>query len=155
MGVNSKLFAMDRQLLNVTLEQLGEYSQRQILAVMREEADNIAFQAKQNAPVDEGFLEDAIQVVEDREGINGRVRVSVQVDPDARDDRGESVYDYGVMLNALLAPFGSGAWNLGELSRAKDGGRGVVGGRFIERAVISRQAIIGRKINQIARKIFS
>lgn len=154
MGLSSKNFGMDRQLLNVTLEQLGEYSQRQILQVMRDEAREIADKAKENAPVDEGFLEDAIQVIEDRDGINGRTRISVQVDPDAMDDRGQSIFEYAVLVNALLAPFGSGYWNLGKKSQAKDAGRGVVGGKFIERAVVSRQSIIGRKINEIARRIF-
>lgn len=154
MGINSNLFGADRQLLEVTLKQLGEYSNRQILAVMREEAENIASNAREFAPRDDGYLEQSIQVVEDREGINGRTQVSVQVDPDAKDDRGHSVFEYARQVNDLLEPFGSGAWRLGEESRAKDAGRGIVGGKFIERAVVSRQSIIGRKINQIARKIF-
>lgn len=153
--MNTRLFSLDRQLLEVTLSQLGERSNREILRVMRDEGEEIAKQARENAPVDEGFLEQAIEVVENRDGINGRTTVSVQVDPEAIDDRGESVYEYGVLVNELLAPFGSGLWNLGPESRAKDGGRGVVGGKYIERAVISRQSIIGRRINQIARKIFS
>lgn len=154
MGLNKSLFSIDRQLLEVKLRQLGERSHREILAVMRDEADKIAENAREFAPRDEKYLERAIEVVEDRDGINGRTQVYVQVNPDATDERGVNVFEYARMVNELLEPFGSGAWKLGEESRAKDAGRGIVGGKFIERAVITRQAIIGRKINQIARKIF-
>jgi hypothetical protein len=153
-GLNTNLFVMDRQLMEVALSQIGERSSRDILAVMREEAEEIASNARKFAPVDEGYLQDSIEVVEERSGINGRTVVTVQVDPEAQDDRGMSVYDYGRLVSMLLEPHGSGLWKLGKKSRDKDGGRGVVGGRFIERAVKSRQAIIGRRINEIARRIF-
>lgn len=154
MGLNTNLFVMDRQLMEVALSQLGERSSRDILAVMREESQEIARNAREFAPVDDGYLQEAIEVVEERSGINGRTVITVQVDPEAQDDRGESVYDYGRLVSMLLEPHGSGLWKLGKKSAAKDGGRGVVGGRFIERAVKSRQSIIGRKINEIARRMF-
>lgn len=154
MGINSNLFNIDRQLLELKLEQLGERSSREILVVMREEANEIADLAKQFAPYDDGFLENAIEVVEDRAGINGRVQVYVQVNPTAVDDRGENVAKYAALQHELLAPFGSGFWNLRQGSKDKDAGRRIVGGKFMARAVKARQAIIGQRINQIARKIF-
>lgn len=154
MGLNARSFAIDRALLEIRLSQLGERSSREILAVMRDEAEQIANLARQYAPVDDHFLEQAIEVVEDRGGINTRTQVYVQVNPDAVDERGQSVLQYAALQHELLGPYGAGIWRLGPKSREKDGGTGRVGGKFLERAVNERKRTISYRIEKIARKVF-
>ncbi|MEZ2310749.1 HK97 gp10 family phage protein [Paraburkholderia sp. RCC_158] len=139
------------ELLAIRLNQLGERSSRQILAVMREEADNIVELAKENAPHKDGDLEDAIHAVEDRGGINNRTQITVQVDPAAIDIHGKPVSEYAVIMHEALAPYGTGGYKLDEGSIAKDGGSGKVGGKYMERAMRSRVGEMGKKVKQIVK----
>lgn len=139
------------ELLAVKLNQIGARSSRQILAVMREEADNIVELAKENAPHKDGDLENAIEAVEDRGGINNRIQIAIQVDPTAIDSDGKPVSEYAVIMHEGLAPYGTGAFHLDEGSIAKDGGSGKVGGKFMERAMRSRIGEMGKKVKQIVK----
>jgi hypothetical protein len=140
------------ELLAVKLNRTGDTAARKILAVMREEGDRIVEEARANAPVDDGELEDAIEAVENRSGANGRVVVTVQIDPSAVDNKGVPVIKYARVLHEALAPYGTGAFSLGPASRAKDGGGGKVGGKFMERAMRSRIGEMGKKVKQIVKE---
>jgi hypothetical protein len=139
------------ELLAIRLNQIGERSSRQILGVMREEADNIVELAKENAPHKDGDLENAIQAVEDRSGINNRTQITVQVDPTAIDSDGKPVMEYAVIMHEALAPYGTGGYQLDEGSIAKDAGSGKVGGKYMERAMRSRIGEMGKKVKQIVK----
>ena len=140
------------ELLAIRLNQIGERSSRRILGVMREEADTIVELAKQNAPHKDGDLEDAIQAVEDRSGLNNRTQITVQVDPAAIDSDGKPVSEYAVIMHEALAPYGTGAYQLDEGSIAKDGGSGTVGGKYMERAMRSRIGEMGKRVKQIVKE---
>ncbi|CAG9228860.1 hypothetical protein [Burkholderia vietnamiensis] len=139
----------DPELLAVRLAQLGDRSSRKILGVMRDEAETIATLAKENAPHKDGDLEGAIEVVEDRGGVNNRTQVTIQVNPAATDAHGKRVAEYAAIMHEGLAPYGTGAFQLDEGSIAKDGGSGKVGGKFMERAVRSRLGPMGKKVKAI------
>jgi hypothetical protein len=139
------------ELLAVKLNRLGSEASRKILAAMREEGDNIAAEARANAPHKDGDLEDAIQVVEDRGGANGRVQVTVQVDPSAAGTDGRPVIQYARIMHEALAPYGTGAYQLDAGSLAKDAGSGRVGGKFMERAMRSRIGPLGKKVKKIVK----
>jgi hypothetical protein len=140
------------EMLALKIQRMGDSAARRILGVMREEGDKIAELARENAPVDDGELEEAIQVVENRGGPNGRTVVSVQVDPTATDSKGVPVIQYARIMHEALAPYGTGAFHLGPASRAKDGGGGRVGGKFMERAMRSRIGEMGKKVKQIVKE---
>lgn len=140
------------ELLAIKMNRLGDTAARRILGVMREEGDTIAELARENAPVDDGELEDAIQVVEDRGGVNNRVQVTVQVDPGAIDSKGVPVMSYARVMHEALAPYGTGAFHLGPESQAKDGGSGKVGGKFMERSMRSRIGEMGKRVKQIVKE---
>lgn len=161
MGLDSSRFLMDVQLLQVGLEQIGDRSERMILKALREGANEIRDLAREYAPIDierpgdpGGDLEDAIVVDEDRGGINRRTRVFVHVDPNAYDNRGVQVAIYGMLMHEGLAPYGSGAFELGDRSRRKDGGRGMVGGKFLERAAAEKYDEIKRHVEGVAKGVF-
>lgn len=136
-----------------SIEQVGARAERSVLQVMRTEAEEIARLASDFAPRDDSELDHSIKVGEDRGGINGRTRVFIYIDPEATDNKGASIVEYGLIMHEGLAPFGSGAYNLGEGSVVKDGGSGVVGGKFLERAYRKRRGEIGKKALAAARKV--
>lgn len=123
------------QALMAMLEQVGERAVRGVSDEIKKGAEEIAELAIKYAPVDEGNLEDAIKVEFDRYGINRRIRATVYVDLDVRGADGVPVGRYAMAMHEGLAPYGSGAFNLGAKSRAKDGGTGRVGGKYLERAI--------------------
>lgn len=131
-----------------TIQQVGDRAIKHGIEVMRVEAQEIANLAREYAPVDEGDLERAIQV-SDNEARDDRNRktVSVGVDPTAPGSGGVArALDYAVKLHELQVPFGVGSIGLGPGSQQKDAGRGVVGGKFMERAVLERQKILSEKL---------
>jgi hypothetical protein len=137
----------DVAMLTARISQVGDRSSRRILAVMREEADKMRDLAKQNAPVDDGDLVDAIEVVEERSGKHGRTEITLQIDPEAVDANGtERVADYGLKMELGLAPYGSGAFSLGPKSQEKAAGGAKVGGKFMERAKDARVGEMGKKV---------
>lgn len=146
----------DAELISARIRQVGERALRGGANVLREEAKEIADLARSFAPVDEGNLEDAIEVNphEERDG-NRRVSVEVWVNPDAPGSGGEEfAISYGMRLHEQQEPFGSGAIPLGVKSRIKDVGRGVVGGKFMERAANARRSMLGKKLMKLYRRMF-
>jgi len=117
------------------LENSGSKTNKKALSAMRKGGGKIQDLAQQMAPIDKGNLEDAIITQEDRNGVNGRVRIFIGIDPSHSAGDGKNVGEYGELIHELLYPGGS--WKLGKRSKEKqDANPGVqVGGQFIERAL--------------------
>jgi len=137
--------------LGIRLSQFGPKVVKHVVDVMRDESGIIQELARNNAPVDKGDLEGAIKIDEDRGGINRRVRLLVYVDPDHPDgDRDDSrVGDYMMLMHEGLAPYGSGAYQLGIKSRAKASAGMDVGGKFFERAYLEREPKIASRVHRM------
>jgi hypothetical protein len=125
--------------LGALLQQAGERAVRGVYAQMKNEAEKLAAKARENAPLDDGNLEKAIKVRETGGGRNelgqfAKKSVEVYVDQTQPvDDRpGKTVGDYAWEMHEHLTP--AGPLQLGPKSADKDGGRGVVGGKYLERA---------------------
>ena len=112
------------------------------LKVMQEEAATMRDLARSFAPHLHGHLEHAIRWRTSR--TKKGVEVYVDLNAAAEDDK--TVGDYAIRMHEQLSPFGSGRYRLGPVSRAKDGGRGVVGGKFLDRAITARIGVLGRKM---------
>lgn len=142
--------------LVVRLNQTGERALRGVSAKIREGAKKIQYRAVEYAPVDEGDLESAIKVMTDRGGINSRLQATVYVDGDEEASNGKKVGDYALAVHEGVAPFGSGGWGrLGKRSKIKDGNRGVVGGKFLERAAEELAPEITKDLQEAIRKALS
>jgi hypothetical protein len=130
------------------IRQTGEKASSAALQVMREEGNEIKLLAQEFAPYDEGKLEAAIKVEttdRDSRGRFARKEVKVFVDPNMPGSGGaETVGQYAWYIHENLDPAGS--LHLGERSAIKDGGRGVVGGKFLERAYNQRRSLALRRI---------
>lgn len=127
--------------LTLNISQAGERVVRGISDVMKVEGQRIQTLAIAFAPVDDGFLRDAIRVESDRSGKNGRTVVRVFVDMSAPAANGKTVGDYALLVHEHLTPYGDGAayiqpWGHGGLvpGHARSGG----GGKFLERAIDER-----------------
>jgi len=126
--------------LRALLTQGGERVTKGIVEQMHKEAKAIQKLAQQYAPLDHGNLEKAIKIAALGGGRDGRGRFQrksfeVFLDMNARGYKGEAISTYAYRMHELLLPYGAGGFNLGKKSRDKDAGRGIVGGRFLERAV--------------------
>lgn len=140
--------------LLANLSQTGDRAVRGVSDEIKRGAKKIQDLAREYAPEDEGNLSESIKVEVDRSGINGRVQAFVYVDGDAAAEDG-TVGDYALAVHEGVAPYGSGGHGrIGEKSMAKDAGRGVVGGKFMERAVDQLQVEIAEDLTQAARKVF-
>lgn len=122
------------------LYQTGDRVTRGVVGRMRVEAEAIEKLAREYAPIDHGNLEQAIKIEtlgggRDSRGRFVRKAFEVFIDMSATGHHGEPISKYAYEMHELLLPYGAGGFNLGPLSRQKDGDRGVVGGRFLERAV--------------------
>lgn len=137
-------FSFNTPDLELALTQIGRRAAKGMTDVMHEQAERIAEKAREYAPVDEHDLEKAIKVDRDYQGINRRLRLFVQVDPNAvKESRGVDVMTYALHVHEFMnigggtRPEGYRGGNmlfLGKKSVEKDGGRGIVGGKFLERA---------------------
>jgi hypothetical protein len=137
------------------LRQVGERAVKGVTAVLRQEAQEIERLARSFAPVDDGYLESAITAtrVDSEADSRGRAtrsfwRVWVDLEKAAPGDEknpSKVVGDYFVAMHELLMPYGNGPYNLGPKSQAKDGGSGVVGGKFMERAFADREKQIYKR----------
>ncbi len=139
--------------LEVAIRQTGTKSIKRGLNVMREEGDEIVKLARENAPEDEGDLERAIERDPNEErDENRRAVVSIWVNPEAPGHGGLKVGDYGYLMHEGLAPYGDGTYNPGEGTLAKGP---QAGGKFLERAVMSRRGPLGKKLAAMYRKMFA
>ncbi|WP_323016475.1 HK97 gp10 family phage protein [Castellaniella sp.] len=142
--------------LGIRLSQLGDRVVKHVADVLRDESENIQQLARDNAPVDKGNLEEAIKLEEDRGGINRRLRVTVYVDPDfpapEGSDIGRTVGRYMLMMHEGLAPYGSGAFKLGDKSQAKANAGFNVGGKFFERAYLERKPHIQKRVAAMVKR---
>jgi hypothetical protein len=144
--------------LEVRIKQTGERVVKHGIDAMRDEANKIADLAKEYAPHDEGRLEEAIKVEETKgERIGGkftRAELSVYVDGDMQGSGNMKVGEYAYLMHEGLGPYGDYTYNLGKGSREKDGGRGVVGGKFLERAADERRPSLIKRLDGMFRRFF-
>lgn len=152
----AELVQCDVEELSYLLMQVGERAARGMAAMMRDEAEKIVEKARSNAPVDKHNLEQAIKMREIRGGrdpLSGkfaRARFEIYIDGTIEDNDGKPVSEYAMIMHEELAPYGAGFYNLGPASQAKASSGNDVGGKFLERAVDERRAIIAYKSRQIA-----
>lgn len=104
------------------------------LAGLREAAQIIVEEARANAPIDTGDLENAIVASETRErnslGQFGQVQVQVGVDVSRLNLEAHDGYDYSIKMHE------DPNYNLGPLSQAKqDGSSHTVGYKYLTRAL--------------------
>lgn len=112
--------------------------------VANEELGRLALEmrnrAREMAPVDVGNLEKSIKYAyRGTQGAGGRFvkgggsyEVFIDGSMPVPERDGKTVGDYAWEMHEHLAPFG--AYKLGPKSLQKDDGRGIVGGKFLERA---------------------
>lgn len=140
--------------LLLQLSQTGEKAIRGVSNEIQKGAKKIQYRAIQYAPVDEGNLENAIKTEFDRSGVNGRLQAFVYVDPNEDAGDGRTVGDYALAVHEGVAPFGSGGWGrIGKRSQIKDGGRGEVGGKFLERAAEDMAEEIAQDLQKVIAKV--
>jgi hypothetical protein len=125
------------------LDAVGKDTTKAAQNAMKAGGKDIRDLARDYAPIDDGDLEKAIVTQ-----VDGKT-VFVGIDPRAVDEHGRPVVGYATLMHEYQAigapgplPKASGLYGLGKKSVAKDGGRGIVGGKFLERA-----------FNELARKI--
>lgn len=124
---------------------------KRMLRLMRRGAQEVADRARQYAPVDEGNLEDAIEVAETSERFFGNARqVSlVGVNPEKL---GEGYTKYGYRYDIRMHE--DTTYELGPRSRAKQEATGKkVGSKFLARAYTELEPSIRARAEQIARDI--
>lgn len=143
--------------LAVMLRQIGPKATDGIFEQMKIEARSIQNLARSYAPLDHGNLEDAIKMEvlgggRDARGRFVRKALSVFIDMEARGYAGEPMSQYAYLMHEHLTPYGP--LKLGEKSAAKDGGRGIVGGRFLERASEEVSAGIMSRLIDVAKTYF-
>lgn len=139
--------------LSVLLRQGGPRAVRAAREQMKKEADKIVKLAKDNAPilhhdVIAGGAGTAAEVhAAGFSGSPGPLERSIKREDTYEDNRrlqinvvaGEGLGAYPLMMEEGLAPYGSGAFKLGPLSREKRLAGKDVGGKFMERALGARQ----------------
>ena len=120
-GINSTL---------VKLQRTEKRTHKRLLRHMRNSAKDIRDLAREYAPVDEGNLEEAIEVMESFEGFLGRYRAVtyVGVNPDKL---GEGYQKYGFRYDIRTH---EGSYNLGPRSQAKAASGKKVGPKYLTRA---------------------
>ncbi|CAO3459773.1 hypothetical protein [Azospirillum argentinense] len=128
--------------LGITLRQVGERAVRSARERMKREGETVAELARQYAPVDhEGptrgsppgrELERSIRAEKVIE-TNRRLAIAISAGGTVG---GVDVDAYAALMHEGLAPYGSGAYQPGPLTRAKGG---KAGGKYLERAFTDRQ----------------
>lgn len=139
------------------IEQVGKRAVRGISDAMHYYAEAILRDAIANAPHDTGSLENALEVEYGYGGINGRLQVTIRVNPDApyidtnpdHKASNKTVGDYAELMERHLRPWGRDGedrWRAREGTTSKGP---QAGGRFLARAVRDhKEALLNR-----ARKI--
>ncbi len=141
--------------LKLNLERLADTTGNQLFLAMLEEAEKIRDLAKEFAPVDDYNLVEAIQTDIESRDASGRFKrkeVTVFVDMEKANDDGTKVGDYAMLIHEYLQPYGSGDLNLGKKSQQKDAGRRVVGGKFLERAILERALPMIDRLEAVAQQ---
>lgn len=147
----------DVRRLTARIEQVGERAVKGISDAMRRYAEVIMRDAIANAPRKTGTLESAIRVEFTRKNGNGRLGVTIYVDPTVpysdpdpnHKPTDKVVGDYANLIDRGLSPYGSGRYSAGVGTRAK--GRRA-GGRFLERAVNRHREALLRRARAIAKR---
>jgi hypothetical protein len=116
------------------LENLLERSSRGSREALERGAKDIAKRAVEYAPVDYGYLEESIKTDKRKDPANRRMVYRVYVDYSVIADDTKTVGDYAEAMHDPELHYPSGVYRLGPRSRAKDGGRGIVGPKFLLRA---------------------
>lgn len=138
--------------LIAAIERIGGEAANGASKAMQSGADEILKRAKDYAPVDTHDLEKSIKMdIDDRDSLGRFKRKAFYIYVDEADDR---VGEYAMTMHEELAPYGSGFYHLGKGSQEKDAGRGVVGGKFLERAVEEMSDHIIRDVEYIVEKTF-
>lgn len=115
----------------VNLRRTERVTSKRLLRLMRSSARDIRDLAREYAPVDEGNLEDAIQVIEGAERFLGRTRNVEMVGVDTS-KLGEGYTKYGRRYDIMMH---EGSYNLGPRSQAKADSTGkTVGPKYLTRA---------------------
>jgi hypothetical protein len=164
----------DVNALEARLKQVGDRAVRGGLDEMREEAQEIRDRAVEFAPIKSGTLHRAIKVDEEGggRGAGGRFsRKEVVIfvdnsedwrDPDELADSGGWPLElYAYFMHEGLGPFGNYEWGRQGLnvpwrkkSLEHDGGRGVVGGKFLKRAYEEREKPLMRRLAFLYQRMF-
>ncbi|WP_028449708.1 hypothetical protein [Chitinibacter tainanensis] len=143
-------------LVTAAIEQVGKRVMKHAVDRMRLEAERMRELAIDYAPVDTGRLENAIKIAEDQGGINRRKRFFVYVDEQHVED-GKAVGEYLYFIHEGFSRGKDGSirasYELGELSQAKDAGRGVVGPKFLERAGEERAKAVSASIYNAVKEV--
>jgi hypothetical protein len=135
-------------------------AKKRVRAMLIRRAYNIRDMARKMAPVDTGDLEKGIKIAGDVSGARdalgrfSRVEVEVYIDMNApvADRPGKKLGDYAYEMHEHLTPYGR--LQLGEKSRAKQGGSDVtVGGGFLERAAEMFEKAIDEELLDIVRDL--
>jgi hypothetical protein len=131
----------------VKLRRTEKTTSKRLLLHMRNSAIKIRDLARALAPVDEGNLEDAIQVIEDGESFLGRTRKIEMIGVDSS-RLGEGYTKYGHRYDVFMH---EGSYNLGQKSQDKAAANGkMVGPKYLTRAWQELEPSIASKAQAIA-----
>lgn len=140
------------------IEQVGNRAVKGISDAMHYYAEVMLRDAVANAPHDTGSLENALEIEYSYGGTNGRLQVTVRVNPDMpyidpnpeHKASDKTVGDYAELMERYLRPHGRGGkWDAREGTRAKGP---QAGGRFLARAVRDhKEALMNRARNIVKR----
>lgn len=112
------------------LSNVAKETNRNTRQALRKGGLTVQKAARENAPVDHGDLEDAIEIEESLTGLNRRMEVAVYVNPDKEAYGEAKVGDYAFYLHDNFE------WELGPKSQAKsDANGGKVGPLYLDRAL--------------------
>lgn len=145
------------QQLEASIRNEAERASKTAAASMRKQAYKIRDLARGFAPIDQGELRDAIEVLTVRSAnTKWRNVYVVYVDPDrVNGDAGKVVGDYAMLVERNMAPYGSGTLNgHGFHASAKSLASGPeVGGRFMRRAVERAAKTMFQEVGADVRKV--
>lgn len=139
------------------LQQLGPVAVKGMSQIMQHFGDKIRDRAREYAPVDDYNLEKAIIKETRYDGINRRSTVSIYVDL-TKSGKRQTVGGYAEAMHERLAIglrreealMQGYAFGLGDRSWKKDAGRGIVGGKFLTRAISDyKQEVLAAAKNRI------
>ena len=158
MSSNQTRVKCDVQAITARIEQVGKRAVKGISDAMRYYAEVMLRDAIANAPRDTGSLERALEIDYSYGGLNGRLQVTIRVDPDApyidpnpnHKPTDKTVGDYAELMERYLRPHGRGGkWDARAGTRAKGPQDG---GRFLARAVRDHMEALLNRARNLVRK---